>query len=67
MKKAAEEAGVDPRTSTHWLRHAHASHALDRGAAVHLVKDTLGHASLVTTTRYTHARPDDSSSLYLGG
>jgi len=51
--------------SPHWLRHAHASHALDRGAPVSLVRDCLGHASLATTSRYTHARPDDSSSRYL--
>jgi len=30
-----------------------------------LVKETLGHASVATTGRYLHARPTDSSSLYL--
>ncbi len=61
--------GLDPKTaslvSPHWLRHAHASHAMDRGAPVHLVQQTLGHASVATTGRYLHARPTDSSSLYL--
>lgn len=51
--------------SPHWLRHVHASHAMDKGAPVHLVKETLGHASVATTGRYLHARPTDSSSLYL--
>jgi integrase/recombinase XerD len=51
--------------SPHWLRHAHASHSMDRGAPVHLVKETLGHANIATTGRYLHARPTDSSSLYL--
>lgn len=51
--------------SPHWLRHAHASHAMDKGAPVHLVKETLGHANIATTGRYLHARPTDSSSLYL--
>jgi integrase/recombinase XerD len=46
-------------------RHAHASHALERGAKIHLVKATLGHASVVTTGRYLHARPDESSAMYL--
>lgn len=49
----------------HWLRHAHASHALDRGAPIHLVQATLGHGSLATTSRYVYARPEDSSSRYL--
>lgn len=57
---------IQKDVSPHWLRHAHASHALDRGAPVHLVKDTLGHASLATTSQYAHARPGDSSARYLG-
>lgn len=51
--------------SAHWFRHAHASHALDRGAPAHLVRDTLGHASLATTSRYVHARAGESSGRFL--
>lgn len=66
VKAAAARAGLPPEVSAHWLRHAHASHALDRGAPVHLVQATLGHASVATTGRYLHARPTDSSARYLG-
>ncbi|HEV2147729.1 MAG TPA: tyrosine-type recombinase/integrase [Longimicrobiaceae bacterium] len=66
VRRAARRAGIDLNVSPHWLRHAHASHALDRGAPAHLVRDTLGHASLVTTNQYVHARPDESSGQYLG-
>ena len=66
VRQAARRAGVEGPVSPHWLRHAHASHALDRGAPIHLVQATLGHASIVTTGRYLHARPADSSSRYLG-
>ena len=62
---AAVSAGLPGHVSPHWLRHAHASHALDRNAPIHLVQATLGHASVSTTGRYLHARPTDSSSLYL--
>lgn len=65
VKTAARRARLSVSVSTHWLRHAHASHALDRGAPVHVVQTTLGHASLQTTTRYSHARPGDSSAKYL--
>jgi len=65
VKKAAKRAKIDAPVSPHWFRHAHASHALDRGAPIHLVQATLGHASVATTGRYLHARPHDSSSLYL--
>ncbi len=62
---AAKRAGIQGKVSPHWLRHAHASHSLERGAPIHLVQQTLGHASVATTSRYLHARPNDSSSLYL--
>lgn len=62
---AVERAGLPKKVSPHWLRHAHASHALDRSAPIHLVQATLGHASVSTTGRYLHARPTESSSLYL--
>jgi integrase/recombinase XerD len=65
VRKAATRAGIDLAVSPHWLRHAHASHALDRGAPIHLVQATLGHASITTTGRYLHARPNDSSSRFL--
>ena len=47
-------------------RHAHASHSLDWRAPIHLVQQTLGHASVATTGRYLHARPTDSSALLFG-
>lgn len=65
VRKAAIRAGIQEPVSPHWLRHAHASHALDRGAPIHLVQATLGHASLQTTGRYLHARPKESSSRFL--
>ena|SRR5271157_3677896 len=65
VRKAAERAGIELPVSPHWFRHAHASHALDRGAPIHLVQATLGHASVATTGRYLHARPNDSSSRFL--
>ncbi len=65
VRHAAERAGIELPVSPHWFRHAHASHALDRGAPIHLVQATLGHANINTTGRYLHARPKDSSSRFL--
>ena len=65
VRTAAARAGIELPVSPHWFRHAHASHALDRGAPIHLVQATLGHASITTTGRYLHARPKDSSSRFL--
>lgn len=63
---AAHRAGINSKVSLHWMRHAHASHALDRGAPIHLVGQTLNHANLATTSVYVHARPTESSGKFLG-
>jgi integrase/recombinase XerD len=65
VRNASERAGIEKDVSCHWLRHAHASHALDHGAPIHLVQATLGHSSISTTGRYLHARPTESSGNYL--
>jgi site-specific recombinase XerD len=62
---AATRVGLSTFVSPHWLRHSHASHATDHGAPVSLVKETLGHESLATTSIYIHARPGASSSQFL--
>ena len=62
---AGKSADIDRPVSPHWLRHAHATHSLERGASIQLVQKTLGHGSIQTTGRYLHSRPSDSSGLYL--
>lgn len=43
------------QASAHWLRHSGASHLLQAGADVAVVRDQLGHASIATTNTYLHS------------
>jgi integrase/recombinase XerD len=65
VQKAARRAKIRRKVSPHWFRHAHASHAMDRGAGIHLVCATLAHSSIAITGRYLHAKPTESSATFL--
>ena len=47
------------------MRHAHASHALDRSVSIYLVQVTLGHASVSTTGRYLDGPVQPTAPVFI--
>jgi integrase/recombinase XerD len=64
IKTLGESIGV-PAISPHWLRHTHASVALEHKASLPEIQQSLRHKNIQTTMRYLHLKPTQSSSLYL--
>jgi site-specific recombinase XerD len=49
-----EKLGI-PRGAFHAFRHGHATIMFSEGANPKVVQDSMGHANIKTTMRYTHA------------
>lgn len=57
VKQARKAAGITKPMTVHTLRHTYATHLLESGLDIMIIKDLLGHACIQTTLIYLHCLP----------
>lgn len=54
LKEIAHEAGITKRVYPHLFRHSFATHLIEQGTDLKIIKELLGHENIKTTEMYVH-------------
>lgn len=65
FKKALQASGVGKEATPHTLRHSYATHLLENGEDIRVIKELLGHNSIQTTEIYTHVTDKIATRLHV--
>ncbi len=63
IKKYAKKAGIAKNITPHKLRHTCATKCLKEGVQLEVIKELLGHESILTTEIYTHVTKDSKKQV----
>ena len=63
VRSPLREAGITKRIYPHLLRHSFATHLLEQGTDIKIVKELMGHNNIKTTERYVHIADTYKSNI----
>ncbi len=63
VSNAAKKAGINKKVTPHTLRHSFATHLLESGTDIRIIRELLGHARLETTMIYTKVSNRDITKI----
>ena len=62
--EAVKRAGIRKEVHTHTLRHSYATHLLEQGVNILVIKELLGHAHIETTMVYLHIAKPSAQTVF---
>jgi len=62
--QAKDRSKLPEQLTVHGLRHSYATHLVERGTPLHVVKDLLGHENIQTTQIYLHTSSNRFTNVY---
>lgn len=64
VAQAVKRAGIRKEVHTHTLRHSYATHLLEQGVNILVIKELLGHAHIETTMVYLHIAKPSTQNVF---